>query len=130
MPDNKKCWPSNGEIDIMEMIDGDGTTHGTYHWQTNGSCGDKNDSIRTQDATKVESKNDWSRILRSVYKQRSASYVKEMKVFDQKMVGKLSTIVPPQPFSDVRVRKRRKEDNTSATDMFAEMFPCDTSADI
>jgi beta-glucanase (GH16 family) len=41
MPDNKKCWPSNGEIDIMEMIDGDGTTHGTYHWQTNGSCGDK-----------------------------------------------------------------------------------------
>ena len=90
----------------------------------------ENDSIRTQDATKVESKNDWSRILRSVYKQRSASYVKEMKVFDQKMVGKLSTIVPPQPFSDVRVRKRRKEDNTSATDMFAEMFPCDTSADI
>jgi beta-glucanase (GH16 family) len=40
MPDNKKCWPSNGEIDIMEMIDGDGTTHGTYHWQVNGSCGD------------------------------------------------------------------------------------------
>ena len=25
----------------MEMINGDGNTHGTYHWQTNGSCGDK-----------------------------------------------------------------------------------------
>jgi len=40
MPDNDKCWPSNGEIDIMEMINGDGVTHGTYHWQVNGSCGD------------------------------------------------------------------------------------------
>jgi hypothetical protein len=41
MPDNDKCWPSNGEIDIMEMINGDAQTHGTYHWQVNGSCGDK-----------------------------------------------------------------------------------------
>ena len=23
------------------MINGDGTTHGTYHWQTDGNCGDK-----------------------------------------------------------------------------------------
>eukprot|EP00656_Telonema_subtile_P051062 TRINITY_DN6781_c0_g1_i1.p1 TRINITY_DN6781_c0_g1~~TRINITY_DN6781_c0_g1_i1.p1 ORF type:complete len:287 (+),score=18.73 TRINITY_DN6781_c0_g1_i1:145-1005(+) len=45
MPDNHKCWPSNGEIDIMEMINGDGTTHGTYHWQVNGSCGDPHPSL-------------------------------------------------------------------------------------
>ena len=40
MPDNKACWPSNGEIDIMEMVNGDGVTHATYHWQPDG-CGDK-----------------------------------------------------------------------------------------
>ena len=36
------CRPSNGEIDIMEMVDGDGTTHTTYHWREReiGGCGD------------------------------------------------------------------------------------------
>jgi hypothetical protein len=33
MPDNTACWPSNGEIDIMEMVNGDGVTHATYHWR-------------------------------------------------------------------------------------------------
>lgn len=43
MPDNSACWPSNGEIDIMEMIDGNGLTHATYHWRERevGGCGDK-----------------------------------------------------------------------------------------
>ena len=59
MPNNKACWPSNGEIDIMvglnsiifsfliqfnhqEMINGDGVTHATYHWRRSeiGGCGD------------------------------------------------------------------------------------------
>ena len=31
MPDVDDCWPSKGEIDIMEMVNGDGVTHGTYH---------------------------------------------------------------------------------------------------
>ena len=33
-------WPSCGEIDIMEMVGGDGkenTVHGTVHWDNNGS---------------------------------------------------------------------------------------------
>ena len=38
MPNTQECWPTNGEIDIMEMINGDGVLHGTYHWSDNG-CG-------------------------------------------------------------------------------------------
>ena len=40
MPDDQSCWPCHGEIDIMEMINGDGTLHGTYHWCVNSTCGD------------------------------------------------------------------------------------------
>eukprot|EP01121_Diplochlamys_sp_Union-15-3_P002819 TRINITY_DN1266_c0_g1_i3.p1 TRINITY_DN1266_c0_g1~~TRINITY_DN1266_c0_g1_i3.p1 ORF type:complete len:266 (-),score=48.20 TRINITY_DN1266_c0_g1_i3:89-886(-) len=32
MPNDESCWPDHGEIDIMEMINGDGNVHGTYHW--------------------------------------------------------------------------------------------------
>ena len=32
MPDDDSCWPDHGEQDIMEMINGDGFSHGTYHW--------------------------------------------------------------------------------------------------
>jgi beta-glucanase (GH16 family) len=31
LPD-KPCWPSYGEIDIMEMINGDGEVHASMHW--------------------------------------------------------------------------------------------------
>jgi hypothetical protein len=36
---NAVGWPSCGEIDIMEMVGGagDGTVHGTIHWDDNGS---------------------------------------------------------------------------------------------
>jgi len=32
MPNDQSCWPDHGEVDIMEMINGDGEVHGTYHW--------------------------------------------------------------------------------------------------
>lgn len=32
MPDTPACWPGNGEVDILEMIDGDGIARQTYHW--------------------------------------------------------------------------------------------------
>lgn len=39
LPDDGSCWPSGGEIDIMEMVRGDGKVHGTYHWPCEaGSC--------------------------------------------------------------------------------------------
>lgn len=42
LPDDGSCWPSGGEIDIMEMVKGDGHVHGTYHWPCGaGSCKQK-----------------------------------------------------------------------------------------
>jgi len=34
MPNDDSCDPDEGEIDIMEMVDGDGFAEATYHWQT------------------------------------------------------------------------------------------------
>lgn len=31
MPDDSSCWPDHGELDLMEMINGDGVEHFTYH---------------------------------------------------------------------------------------------------
>jgi beta-glucanase (GH16 family) len=31
MPNDDSCWPDHGEQDIMEMIDGEGNSHATYH---------------------------------------------------------------------------------------------------
>jgi beta-glucanase (GH16 family) len=41
MPTDASCWPDHGEIDITEMVNGDGVAHGTYHWNRfwpNQSC--------------------------------------------------------------------------------------------
>jgi len=38
MPDVDNCWPTKGEIDIMESVNGDGKYHGTYHYSGNGQC--------------------------------------------------------------------------------------------
>jgi len=34
LPNDNSCWPDHGEIDILEMINGDGDVHGTYHWNS------------------------------------------------------------------------------------------------
>jgi len=32
MPNDASCWPDHGEIDILEMINGNNVLYGTYHW--------------------------------------------------------------------------------------------------
>ena len=34
MPDDDTCDPDEGEFDVLEMVNGDGTAWATYHWQT------------------------------------------------------------------------------------------------
>ena len=34
MPATEACDPDEGEMDVMEMVDGAGHTYSTYHWQT------------------------------------------------------------------------------------------------
>lgn len=34
----KHCWPCRGEIDVLEMINGDGFVQGTCHWCLNQTC--------------------------------------------------------------------------------------------
>ncbi|GMI35715.1 hypothetical protein TeGR_g12354 [Tetraparma gracilis] len=35
MPDDSSCDPDEGEVDILEMINGDSTAYATYHWIDN-----------------------------------------------------------------------------------------------
>lgn len=35
MPQDDSCDPDEGEMDIFEMVSGDGTAWSTYHWQSN-----------------------------------------------------------------------------------------------
>ena len=34
LPADNTCDPDEGEIDLMEMVNGDGISYSTYHWQT------------------------------------------------------------------------------------------------
>jgi len=56
MPDDSSCWPCHGEIDIMEMINGDGTLHGTYHW---GKTSGDNNQIGAQKKMPSDWANAW-----------------------------------------------------------------------
>jgi len=53
MPNDNSCWPDHGEVDIMEMINGDGQVHGSYHWNEGypGSKCDYKDSSVSQFTT-------------------------------------------------------------------------------
>lgn len=56
MPDDSSCWPCHGEIDIMEMINGDGKLRGTYHW---GSASGDNHKQGTDQKLSEDWANEW-----------------------------------------------------------------------
>ena len=42
MPDNSSCWACHGEIDLVEMINGDGNVQRQYHYSTNAAWCEEN----------------------------------------------------------------------------------------
>ncbi|MDF2158796.1 glycoside hydrolase family 16 protein [Algoriphagus sp. CAU 1675] len=51
---NTEGWPASGEIDIMEMVGGNGrenTVHGTVHWEHDGSHAEFGGSYKLQSGT-------------------------------------------------------------------------------
>jgi beta-glucanase (GH16 family) len=54
------CWPCRGEIDILEMIDGDGRSHATYHWCLNETCGPGKPHHQSSGGTLNISSVDWA----------------------------------------------------------------------
>ena len=63
MPNKKSCWPDHGEIDIMEMVNGDGEYHATYHWNRffpENSCQRSRGNTLIGDSVKVANwYNEW-----------------------------------------------------------------------
>jgi len=56
------CWPDGGEIDILEMINGDGVAHGTYHWSRlypKQNCTGQQGNTDVSDSTTVSTWRDY-----------------------------------------------------------------------
>jgi hypothetical protein len=49
MPNDASCWPDHGEHDLMEMIDGDGVVHGSYHYSPGTTPCQHKDASTTAD---------------------------------------------------------------------------------
>lgn len=72
MPNDDSCWPTHGEQDILEMINGDGYAHGTYHWQVNASCGLPNHPSVTAE---LQMADDWGTAYHEYALERSPTHL-------------------------------------------------------
>lgn len=73
MPQWKYCWPDGGEIDVMEMINGDGNTHGTFHWSP--SYPQQNCTAHNDQVTGKTPVHGWSSTLHEYAVEYSDTYV-------------------------------------------------------
>lgn len=95
MPDNDACWPANGEIDIMEMVNSDGVTHGTYHWKVNG-CADPHSSVTGQ----IDVGDRWNETFHEFAVEYSASHI--LFALDGKVFKNITgDSTPPAQFFNV-----------------------------
>jgi beta-glucanase (GH16 family) len=73
MPNDNSCWPDHGEIDIMEMINGDTLSHATYHWNKNvpkSNCSGDNTLLGDDKAV-----SDWNSNFHEYAVERGETYI-------------------------------------------------------
>lgn len=102
MPNTDACDPDQGEMDITEMVDGDGKLYSTYHWQDAGApaCAfPKNHSHVYSNSTLAPG---WNTTLHEFAVERGSTHI--AFALDGKVVLNTSRTNPPvrQPvFTDV-----------------------------
>ena len=75
MPNDGSCDPDHGEMDIMEMVKGDGTAYSTYHWQDKGApkCAFPHNHSHAYSEKKLA--DGWNTTLHEFAVERGASHV-------------------------------------------------------
>lgn len=82
------CWPDLGEMDILEMINGDGFAHGTYHWEDNypaKNCTEPNGHLSV---TSQEAIANWDTDYHEYALERGGDYL--VYIYDGKVVANFS----------------------------------------
>mmetsp|Transcript_5561 Transcript_5561/g.9423 ORF Transcript_5561/g.9423 Transcript_5561/m.9423 type:complete len:174 (-) Transcript_5561:235-756(-) len=76
MPEDTSCDPDEGEMDIMEMVSGDGTLYSTYHYQTSwpaANCSYPDGHEEVYSAVTMPS--DWDTTYHEYAVERSSSHI-------------------------------------------------------
>lgn len=102
MPEDDSCDPDEGEMDIMEMVSGDGTLWSTYHWQDNWpseQCAypDGHQEVYGE----LFMGDDWAKDFHEYGVERSSKHVAfsvDGKVIINSSTSELNVLLWPMPF--------------------------------
>eukprot|EP00040_Diaphanoeca_grandis_P040039 m.261035 g.261035 ORF g.261035 m.261035 type:complete len:305 (+) comp41146_c0_seq1:125-1039(+) len=75
MPHDSTCDPDEGEMDIMEMVNGAGKVYNTYHWQTTFPKSNCSYPVGHESASSGLNVSDWSTAFHEYAVERSDSHV-------------------------------------------------------
>jgi beta-glucanase (GH16 family) len=102
MPQDDSCDPDEGEMDIMEMVSGDGTVWSTYHWQSNWpaeTCAYPDGHLEVYGQIAMGA--DWADEFHEFGVERSSTYVAfsvDGKVIVNSTTSDLDVLLWPMPF--------------------------------
>jgi len=89
MPNDNSCWPDHGEIDILEMINGDSFAHGTYHWESTYPAQNCSYPKGHQSITSELSINNWDTDYHEYAVEHSSTYL--AYIYDGQVVFNVSS---------------------------------------
>lgn len=106
MPQDDSCDPDEGEMDIMEMVNGDGTLWATYHWQDNwpaSKCAypDGHQHVYAEYTEMATAQQSWATEFHEYGVERSADYVAfsiDGQVLLNSTTSDLDVLLWPMPF--------------------------------